>query len=241
MVFFDKTMPYRAATSSPSKDRAHSCPYRPTCSGAAVLIVRLRRYRWALPRVFCTSGRCPLFRALSAVFPPERHADTHRCTGRHRRPPRPAPVSGPCHHGRDRAEPDRLLRRRGKTPRTINCNYHADSGSIGHESVTLDNRTGESLPTVMLFHAGVNNTTSVLWLPKFSGLDVHREVQQALMITAAVVSAVLIAATRERLGYRVDVQQGVREERMVRCGAAPRSGVRRRTPRLPGTRAVRRR
>jgi membrane protease YdiL (CAAX protease family) len=77
---------------------------------------------------------------------------------------------------------------------------------IGIPMTWVFNRTGESLPAVMLLHAGLNNATSVLWLPMFPGLDVHREAQQALMISAAVISIVLIIATRGRLGYRAGVR-----------------------------------
>ncbi|MFC7331188.1 CPBP family intramembrane glutamic endopeptidase [Marinactinospora rubrisoli] len=73
---------------------------------------------------------------------------------------------------------------------------------IGIPMTWVFNRTGESLPAVMLLHAGINNATSVLWLPMFPELDVHRDAQHALLITSAVISIALIAATRGRLGYQ---------------------------------------
>jgi uncharacterized protein len=74
---------------------------------------------------------------------------------------------------------------------------------IGIPMTWVFNRTGESLPAVMLLHAGINNATSVLWQPMFPTLDVHRDAQQALLITTAVISIGLLIATRGRLGYRV--------------------------------------
>lgn len=63
------------------------------------------------------------------------------------------------------------------------------------------NRTHESLPMAMLLHVSVNNFASIAGEQMFPTVD--RDIfQQALILGAAVVGAVLIVATRGRLGYR---------------------------------------
>jgi membrane protease YdiL (CAAX protease family) len=62
------------------------------------------------------------------------------------------------------------------------------------------NRTGESLPMVMLLHAGINATFSYVWTDVFPSLDAFRGTLHVLLITTVVVGAVLVAATRGRLG-----------------------------------------
>ena len=62
------------------------------------------------------------------------------------------------------------------------------------------NRTGQSLPLVMLLHVSVNNFSSVVWSEVFPSIGSDRTlVAQA---TAAVVAAaVVLIGTRGRLGY----------------------------------------
>jgi CAAX protease family protein len=64
----------------------------------------------------------------------------------------------------------------------------------------LFNRTGESLPLVMLMHANVNTVFSLAWPEIFPQLDLFRDSLHALMISAGVTAVVLIIATRGRLG-----------------------------------------
>nr|WP_205704939.1 type II CAAX endopeptidase family protein [Kineococcus indalonis] len=62
------------------------------------------------------------------------------------------------------------------------------------------NRTGQSVPLVMLLHAGVNSTYTLLWpavFPRLDG-DVDTLVVQLVATTAA--TAVLLVLTRGRLG-----------------------------------------
>ncbi len=63
------------------------------------------------------------------------------------------------------------------------------------------NRTGQSLPMAMILHASLNNFASVLGADMFPGLDAE-EFQIVLLVGATAVAAVILAATRGRLGYR---------------------------------------
>jgi membrane protease YdiL (CAAX protease family) len=62
------------------------------------------------------------------------------------------------------------------------------------------NRTGESLPVVMLLHVGVNNTISTLWADMYPGMTAGT-MMQGLAIVSTVAAVVLLIATRGRLGY----------------------------------------
>ncbi len=64
----------------------------------------------------------------------------------------------------------------------------------------LFNRTAESLPVVMLFHANVNTLFSLLWPELFPHLDADRDSLHALTIGTGVCAVTLIVATRGRLG-----------------------------------------
>jgi uncharacterized protein len=66
----------------------------------------------------------------------------------------------------------------------------------------LFNRSGQSLPVVMLFHVSLNNTVSVLWSEMFPSLDADRA-QLALLAGAVVAATVVVIATRGRLGLPV--------------------------------------
>lgn len=61
------------------------------------------------------------------------------------------------------------------------------------------NRTGQSLPLVMILHAGINTTYSSVWSQVFPTLDIHRDPLHVQLIANAVV---LLVATRGRLGLR---------------------------------------
>ncbi|TDN44856.1 membrane protease YdiL (CAAX protease family) [Curtobacterium flaccumfaciens] len=62
------------------------------------------------------------------------------------------------------------------------------------------NRTGESLPVVMLLHVGVNNTISTLWADMYPGMTAGT-MMQGLAIVSTVAAVVLLVATRGRLGF----------------------------------------
>jgi hypothetical protein len=61
----------------------------------------------------------------------------------------------------------------------------------------LFNRSGQSLPVVMLFHVSVNSTVSVFWAEMFPTVDgaVH-----VLLVGATIAAAATVALTRGRLG-----------------------------------------
>ncbi|MFC7382330.1 CPBP family intramembrane glutamic endopeptidase [Sphaerisporangium rhizosphaerae] len=63
------------------------------------------------------------------------------------------------------------------------------------------NRTNESLPVVMLFHASVNTVYSLVWEACFPSLDAFGDSVHTLAIGSGVAAVVLLIATRGRLGY----------------------------------------
>ncbi|TXR56796.1 CPBP family intramembrane glutamic endopeptidase [Quadrisphaera setariae] len=65
--------------------------------------------------------------------------------------------------------------------------------------IWLFNRTGQSLPIVMLFHVSLNNTVTVFWAATFPGVG-GDELQRWLLLGAAVAAAVVVVLTRGRLG-----------------------------------------
>jgi membrane protease YdiL (CAAX protease family) len=62
------------------------------------------------------------------------------------------------------------------------------------------NRTGESLPLVMLLHANVNTVFSLAWPQIFPQLDVFRDSLHVLTISTGLAAVLLIVVTRGRLG-----------------------------------------
>ncbi|MFD4327641.1 type II CAAX prenyl endopeptidase Rce1 family protein [Nocardioides sp. NPDC058538] len=64
------------------------------------------------------------------------------------------------------------------------------------------NRTGQSLPLAMLLHTSVNNYASVASTELFPGVDADR-FQFAGLLAAGIGAAIVIVATRGRLGYDV--------------------------------------
>jgi membrane protease YdiL (CAAX protease family) len=64
------------------------------------------------------------------------------------------------------------------------------------------NRTGESLPIAMLMHVSVNNFASILWTDMFPSLDAERAMLATTAVTT-VAAALVLLATRGRLGYRI--------------------------------------
>ena len=65
--------------------------------------------------------------------------------------------------------------------------------------VWLFNRTGQSLPIVMLFHVSLNNTVTVFWAQVFPGVD-GDALQTWLLGGAAVAATAVVVLTRGRLG-----------------------------------------
>jgi uncharacterized protein len=68
------------------------------------------------------------------------------------------------------------------------------------------NRTGQSVPLAMLLHVSVNNTASIAWSEVFPDLG-GADLQRALLLASAVGAAVLLVATRGRLGYAGRVRE----------------------------------
>lgn len=62
------------------------------------------------------------------------------------------------------------------------------------------NRTGQSLPLVMLLHVGVNNTISTLWADMYRGMTAGTTLI-GLALLSTVAAVILVIATRGRLGY----------------------------------------
>lgn len=85
------------------------------------------------------------------------------------------------------------------------------------------NRTGESLPLVMLLHVSLNNFASIVWSEMFPTIDSNRAMQA--MAAGAVVAGVLVlVGTRGRLGYRAPGAVGPRSPRHSRV-QGPDSGT----------------
>lgn len=63
------------------------------------------------------------------------------------------------------------------------------------------NRTGQSLPMVMLLHVSVNNFASVLWSDIFPTID-EEMVLPVQAVAAVIVAVVIVVLTRGRLGYK---------------------------------------
>jgi len=64
------------------------------------------------------------------------------------------------------------------------------------------NRTGESLPLIMVFHANVNTVFSLLWPAMFPSLDAFSDSLHALALGAGATAVLLLIITRGGLGYR---------------------------------------
>ena len=62
------------------------------------------------------------------------------------------------------------------------------------------NRTGQSLPIVMILHSGINSTYSSVWTQIFPTLDPIHDPLHVQLIATSVVALVLIVATRGKLG-----------------------------------------
>ena len=65
------------------------------------------------------------------------------------------------------------------------------------------NRTGQSLPLVMVLHAGINTTYSLVWQQVFPTLDPDRGPLHAQLIATVGIAVLLAVVTRGRLGLDV--------------------------------------
>jgi membrane protease YdiL (CAAX protease family) len=66
------------------------------------------------------------------------------------------------------------------------------------------NRTRQSVPLVMLLHAGINTTYSLVMPEVYTNLTNNTDVAIGQLIASAAVSAVLIIVTKGRLGLQAD-------------------------------------
>ncbi len=64
------------------------------------------------------------------------------------------------------------------------------------------NRSGQSVPLIMLLHAGVNSTYTLVWPQVYRNLDHSSDALHAQLVASLVVAAVVVVATRGRLGLR---------------------------------------
>lgn len=78
--------------------------------------------------------------------------------------------------------------------------FMASAISITFVITYVFNRTGGSLPIVMLLHVGVNNTSSVLLPGMFPSLS-SDTILLASFLAATAVAALMLVMTRGRLGY----------------------------------------
>lgn len=64
------------------------------------------------------------------------------------------------------------------------------------------NRTGQSLPLIMLLHVSVNNFMSVVYSEMFPSLATAEQASQVTLLAGTTAALVVLVATRGRLGYR---------------------------------------
>lgn len=70
------------------------------------------------------------------------------------------------------------------------------------------NRTGESLPVVLLLHASINTTFSQAWPAMFPTLDPFRDSLHVQLVASLVVAALLLVSTRGQLGFTTPPSTG---------------------------------
>ena len=84
------------------------------------------------------------------------------------------------------------------------------------------NRTGQSLPIVMILHAGINTTYSSVWTQIFPTLDLNRDPLHVQLIATTVIALVLIIATRGRLGLSITTAASDEAEHRALASASAR-------------------
>ncbi|WP_169985574.1 CPBP family intramembrane glutamic endopeptidase [Microbispora sp. H10836] len=66
----------------------------------------------------------------------------------------------------------------------------------------LFNRTGQSLPLVMLLHVSANNFMSMVYAEMFPSISTAEQASRVVLLAATTAAIVLLITTRGRLGYR---------------------------------------
>ncbi|GAA3543114.1 type II CAAX endopeptidase family protein [Nonomuraea rosea] len=64
------------------------------------------------------------------------------------------------------------------------------------------NRTGQSLPLIMLLHVSVNNFMSIAYSDMFPSLATAEQASRVTLLAGATAALLVLVATRGRLGYR---------------------------------------
>ncbi|MEV0351709.1 type II CAAX endopeptidase family protein [Nonomuraea sp. NPDC050680] len=64
------------------------------------------------------------------------------------------------------------------------------------------NRTGESLPVVMVLHVSVNNFMSLAYANMFPSIATAQQASHVTLLASSTVAIIILVATRGRLGYR---------------------------------------
>ncbi|WP_319018339.1 CPBP family intramembrane glutamic endopeptidase [Microbispora sitophila] len=64
------------------------------------------------------------------------------------------------------------------------------------------NRTGQSLPLIMLLHVSVNNFMSIVYSDMFPSIDTPEQASHVTLLAATTAAVLVLVATRGRLGYR---------------------------------------
>ena len=83
------------------------------------------------------------------------------------------------------------------------------------------NRTGQSVPLIMLLHAGINSTYTLLWPTFFPTLAAEGQTLVVQLIVTVAATAVLLIATRGRLGLgSAQPEQDQEREEGPEVGAA---------------------
>jgi CAAX protease family protein len=87
---------------------------------------------------------------------------------------------------------------------TTVAEFVASAVAVSFIMTWVFNRTGESLPVAMILHSGINNYMSIAYVAVFPAAAAasNESGTHVVLVAAWVVAAVLIVATRGRLGYR---------------------------------------
>ncbi|MEU7861278.1 type II CAAX endopeptidase family protein [Nonomuraea sp. NPDC049141] len=65
------------------------------------------------------------------------------------------------------------------------------------------NRTGQSLPLVMLLHVSINNFLSIAYADMFPSIATAEQASHVILLAGTTAAIVVLVATRGRLGYRL--------------------------------------
>ncbi|MFB9204970.1 CPBP family intramembrane glutamate endopeptidase, partial [Nonomuraea spiralis] len=64
------------------------------------------------------------------------------------------------------------------------------------------NRTGQSLPLVMLLHVSINNFMSIVYADMFPSIATPALASRVTLLAGTTAAVLVLIATRGRLGYR---------------------------------------